>query len=58
MNSLQSRINQVLTHASTILGYMAICIALTSIFLTVGADDIDISFKVNDVKKMYILFKI
>jgi hypothetical protein len=52
MNSLQSRINQVLTHSSTVLGYMAVLLALTSIFLTVGADDIDVSFKVNEVKKL------
>eukprot|EP01080_Neovahlkampfia_damariscottae_P004782 gene4782-8368_t len=52
MNTFSSRINLTLTWASSVLGFMAIGVALTTFFLTTPAEQIFATAKIAEVKRL------
>ena len=52
MNTFSSRINLTLTWASSVLGFMAIGVALTTFFLTTPSEQIFATAKIAEVKRL------
>lgn len=52
MYSFTGRLNVSITFSTTVLSYMVVALALTSIFLTTPQDQIHSKISVNEIKKV------